>query len=63
MNLQVIASPDGEILWVSDALPGAVRDPTPGQHQGHYASGPRRRQPRPRLTAQLAKAIHVLQTC
>jgi DDE superfamily endonuclease/Helix-turn-helix of DDE superfamily endonuclease len=26
MNLQVIASPDGEILWVSGALPGAVHD-------------------------------------
>ena len=26
MNLQVIASPDGEILWVSGALPGSVHD-------------------------------------
>ena len=26
MNLQVIASPMGEILWVSGALPGAVHD-------------------------------------
>jgi hypothetical protein len=26
MNLQVIASPDGEILWVSGPLPGAVHD-------------------------------------
>ncbi len=26
MNLQVIASPDGDILWVSGALPGSVRD-------------------------------------
>jgi DDE superfamily endonuclease len=26
MNLQVIASPAGEILWVSGALPGAVHD-------------------------------------
>ena len=26
MNLQVIASPDGGILWVSGALPGAVHD-------------------------------------
>lgn len=26
MNLQVIASPDGEILWVSGALPGHVHD-------------------------------------
>ena len=28
MNLQVIASPMGEILWVSGALPGAVHDLT-----------------------------------
>jgi DDE superfamily endonuclease/Helix-turn-helix of DDE superfamily endonuclease len=26
MNLQVIASPDGDIAWVSGALPGAVHD-------------------------------------
>jgi hypothetical protein len=26
MNLQVIASPDGEIVWVSGPLPGAVHD-------------------------------------
>ena len=26
MNLQVIASPSGDILWVSGALPGAVHD-------------------------------------
>ncbi len=26
MNLQVIASPDGEILWVSGALPGSAHD-------------------------------------
>jgi hypothetical protein len=28
MNLQVIASPSGDILWVSGALPGAVHDLT-----------------------------------
>jgi DDE superfamily endonuclease/Phage integrase family len=28
MNLQVIASPDGDILWVSGPLHGAVHDPT-----------------------------------
>ena len=28
MNLQVIAGPDGEILWVSGPLPGAVHDLT-----------------------------------
>ena len=26
MNLQVIASPGGDIVWVSGALPGAVHD-------------------------------------
>jgi hypothetical protein len=28
MNPQVIASPDGEILWVSGPLPGSVHDLT-----------------------------------
>ena len=28
MNLQIIASPDGDILWVSGPLPGAVHDLT-----------------------------------
>ena len=28
MNLQVIAGPDGDIVWVSGALPGAVHDLT-----------------------------------
>ena len=26
MNVQVISAPDGNILWVSGALPGAVHD-------------------------------------
>jgi hypothetical protein len=26
MNLQVIASPDGSVPWVSGALPGSVHD-------------------------------------
>jgi hypothetical protein len=26
MNLQVIATPDGDLLWVSGALPGSVHD-------------------------------------
>ena len=26
MNLQAIASPDGDVLWVSGALPGSVHD-------------------------------------
>jgi hypothetical protein len=33
MNLQVIASPDGDILWVSGALPGAVHDLTAAPSQ------------------------------
>src|SRR2546430_12757417 len=28
MNLQVIAAPDGDIVWVSGPLPGAVHDLT-----------------------------------
>src|SRR2546423_11879515 len=28
MNLQVISSPDGSILWVSNSLPGATHDLT-----------------------------------
>jgi hypothetical protein len=35
MNLQVIASPDGEILWVSGPLPGAVHDPDRSPDLGH----------------------------
>ena len=34
MNLQVIAAPDGEILWVSGPLPGAVHDLTAARIQG-----------------------------
>jgi hypothetical protein len=41
MNLQVIASPDGSILWVSGSLPGSVHDKKaewiwgrPGRAQG-----------------------------
>jgi hypothetical protein len=26
MNLQVIASPDGDIVWMSGPLPGSVHD-------------------------------------
>jgi hypothetical protein len=34
MNLQVIASPDGEILWISGALPGSVHDKRAGWIRG-----------------------------
>ena len=37
MNLQVIASPDGDILWVSGPLPGAVHDPDRSEDLGHRA--------------------------
>ena len=32
MNLQVISAPDGELLWVSGPLPGAVHRPDLGHH-------------------------------
>jgi hypothetical protein len=38
MNLQVIASPDGDLPWVSGALPGSVHDKRPS---GPGASPPR----------------------
>jgi hypothetical protein len=34
MNLQVIASPDGEIVWVSGPLPGAAHDLTAARIRG-----------------------------
>jgi hypothetical protein len=37
MNLQVIAGPDGEILWVSGPLPGAVHDLTAARIWGIIA--------------------------
>ena len=37
MNLQVIASPDGEILWVSGPLPGSVHDLTAARIWGIVA--------------------------
>ena len=37
MNLQVIASPDGEIAWVSGPLPGAVHDLTAARIWGIVA--------------------------
>ena len=45
MNLQVIASPDGDIVWVSGPLPGAVHDLTAariwGCHDGLDGNRPR----------------------
>ena len=54
MNLQVIASPDGDILWVSGPLPDAVHDLTAARIWGHPAppgrlrAGGARRQGLPR---------------
>ena len=49
MNLQVIASPHGDILWVSGALPGPVHDKKaewirgrPGRTGGRGPGYPRR---------------------
>jgi hypothetical protein len=36
MNLQVIASPGGKIVWVSRPLPGAVHDLTAARIWGHH---------------------------
>jgi hypothetical protein len=36
MNLQVISSTQGEILWVSGPLPGAVHDLTAAPDLGHH---------------------------
>jgi len=48
MNLQVIAGPHGEILWVSGPLPGAVHDLTAARIWGIVrelaAAGPHRAQ-------------------
>jgi hypothetical protein len=40
MNLQVISSTQGEILWVSGPLPGAVHDLTAARIWGIIASWP-----------------------
>ena len=53
MNLQVIADPRGDILWVSGALPGSVHDKKAESMWGVLAEL--------EAAGQLAKAIHVLQ--
>jgi Helix-turn-helix of DDE superfamily endonuclease/DDE superfamily endonuclease len=40
MNLQVIATLDGDIVWVSGPLPGAVHDLTASRIWGSYESWP-----------------------
>ena len=40
MNLQVIASPDGDIIWVSGPLPGAVHDLTAARVRASCGSWP-----------------------
>ena len=39
MNLQVIASPDGDIVWVSGPLPGAVHDLLALGDKGYLGQG------------------------
>lgn len=34
MNVQVIAAPDGRLLWISSALPGAIHDIRAAPTQG-----------------------------
>ncbi|CAL9271572.1 hypothetical protein SUDANB5_00016 [Streptomyces sp. SudanB5_2050] len=34
MNLHVLADPAGRLIWVSDALPGAVHDLTAARAHG-----------------------------
>ncbi|SCD80880.1 transposase family protein [Streptomyces sp. PpalLS-921] len=34
MNVQVLADPAGRLIWASDALPGAVHDPTAARTHG-----------------------------
>jgi DDE superfamily endonuclease/Helix-turn-helix of DDE superfamily endonuclease len=58
MNLQVIASPDGDIVWVSGPLPGAIHDLTAARIWGILQE----LRCCPWRAGQLAKAIHVLQT-
>jgi hypothetical protein len=43
MKLQVIATPDGDIVWVSGPLPGAVHDLTAARIWGHPARAGRLR--------------------
>lgn len=59
MNLQVIATPGGDIVWVSGPLPGAVHDRTAARIWGIL----RKLQCCPWKAGQLAKAIHALQAC
>jgi hypothetical protein len=59
MNLQVIASPDGDIPWVSGALPGSVGERANAQLKAWRIL--RKLRCRPWRAGKLAKAIHVLQ--
>jgi hypothetical protein len=54
MNLQVIAGPDGTIVWVSGPLPGWVHDLRAAGIWGIIRQL--------KNAGHLAKAIHVLQT-
>jgi hypothetical protein len=56
MNLQVIASPHGDLLWVSGALPGSVHD-----KRAERIGGLRKLRCCPWRAGKLAKAIHALE--
>ena len=64
MNLQLIASPDGDIVWVSWPLPGAVHDLTAAQSDANRAHA-RLRGPGERANAQLKswRIVRKLRCC
>ncbi|MBB6550180.1 hypothetical protein HD593_004975 [Nonomuraea rubra] len=47
MNVQVIAAPDGTIIWTSGSLPGSTHDLTAARIWGHPASADAGRRPDP----------------
>jgi hypothetical protein len=65
MNLQVIASPDGTILWVTGPLPGSTHDTAAPANAPNAQLKTwrilRKLRCCPRRAGHLAKAIHVLQ--
>ena len=60
VNLQVIASPAGDVLWVSGGLPGHVHDKKANAQLKSWGIL-RRARCCPTSIGKLAKAIHVLQ--
>jgi hypothetical protein len=63
MNIQVIASPDGSIVWVSGPLPGSVHDmKAAGIWSLVRELSKTKLRCCPHRAGHLAKAIHVLKT-